>query len=178
MENLEKFIHENRESFDTEVPGLHVWANIDREMDAQAAPRIVWMRRLKVAAAVAALVVVSCIIGFKMGSSAAEAKSLADISPEYADMEKYFNREINEKMARLASYQQDGFVRPDIQELDAVYEGLKKELEQAPTGEEDKVVQAMINNYQMKIDILEHVLDKVQTTEQTNLKTEENEVSL
>ena len=81
-------------------------------------------------------------------------------------------------MATLASYRQDGFVRADFQELDAIYEELKQELEKAPAGNEEQVIQAMINNYQTKIEILERVLEKVQSTGQTNLKTEENEVSI
>lgn len=178
MDNLEKFIIENRSDFDTAVPGLKAWANIDRQLDAKGAPRIVWMGRLRVAAAVALLVAASCIIGFKVGANSTEARALADISLEHAEMEQYFNKQINEKMARLASYEQDGFVKPDLEDLDAVYEELKKDLQQAPTGTEDQIVQAMIINYQTKIEILEQVLEKVQTTEQTNLKTEENEVSI
>ena len=178
MDNLEKFILEHRREFDREVPGLKVWANIDRELDAKRPVRIVWMRRLKVAAAAAVLIAVSCIIGFQAGTKSVEAKALADISPEHAEMEQFFNEQINEKMAQLVSYRQDGFVRPDLQDLDAVYEDLKKELQDAPVGSEEVVIQAMINNYQTKIDILEQVLDKVKTTEQTNLKTEGNEVSI
>lgn len=178
MDNLEKFILENRPAFDREVPALKVWANIDRELDAKRPGRIVWMRYARVAAAAAVLVAVSCYIGFQAGAQTSEARALADISPEHAEMEQYFNSQINEKMAQLASYKQDDFVRPDLQELDAVYENLKTELEEAPAGSEDKVIQAMINNYQSKIDILELVLDKVKTTGQTNLKTEENEVSI
>lgn len=175
MDNLEKFILQNRPSFDTAVPGLKVWAEIDRRLEQQTKPRIIRMKLLRFAAAAAVLVAVSCVIGFQAGSKSAAARALADISPEHADMERFFKSEINEKMAQLASYEQDGFVRPDLDELDAVYEDLKKELELAPVGSEEKVIQAMIDNYQTKIKILEQVLDKVQTTEQTNLKNEENE---
>ncbi|HFA49487.1 MAG TPA: hypothetical protein ENJ95_10785 [Bacteroidetes bacterium] len=178
MDNLEKFILENRAAFDSEVPSLKVWSNIDRKLDGRPKPRIVWMRRLRAVAAVAILLVIASVIGFKMGASSAGAKSLADISPEYEEMEQYFNQQIHEKLAQLASYKQDGFVKKDFQELDAVYEDLKKELQNVPEGSEEKVIEAMIGNYQTKINILEQVLEKVQTTGQTNLKTEENEVSI
>ncbi len=178
MDQLEKYIHENRPAFDAEVPNLRVWANIDRELDKQARPKIIWLQRLRAVAAVAIITVTACVIGFKMGSASAEARSLADISPEYAEMERYFNEEIQQKMAQLVSYRQDGFVRADFQDLDAVYEDLKQELEKAPVGSENQVIQAMINNYQTKIEILEQVLEKVETTEQTNLKTEDNEISI
>jgi len=178
MDQLEKFIHKNRPAFDSEIPNLKVWANIDRQLGRQSKPRVVWMRRVRAAAAIAVLLVAACAIGFKMGSDSVEAKSLADVSPEYAEMEDYFKEQVNEKMAQLVSYKQDDFVRVDIQEMDSVYEELKLELEKAPAGSEQQVIQAMISNYQTKIDILEQVLEKVETTEQTNLKTEENEVSI
>ena len=178
MDQLEKFIRENRSAFDTEVPTLKVWANIDKQIDKRPRPKIVWIRRLAAIAAVAILAVTACVIGFNMGTASAEARSLADISPEHAEMETYFNDQIQKKMAKLVSYKQDGFVQSDFQELDAIYEDLKQELLKAPAGNEEQVIQAMINNYQTKIDILEKVIEKVQTTGQTNLKTEENEVSI
>ena len=178
MDRLEKYIHENRQAFDTEVPNLKVWANIDRQLDQRPKPKVVWMRRLRAIAAVAILAITACVIGFKIGTSTVETRSLADISPEHEEMERYFNQQIENKMATLASYKQDGFVRADFQELDAIYTELRNELEKAPAGNEDQVIQAMIKNYQTKIDILEQVLEKVQTTEQTHLKTEENEVSI
>ena len=178
MDNLEKFIVENRQAFDREVPSLEVWSKIDQQLEKAPKPKIVWIRRIRAVAAVAATVVLATVIGFRMGASSAEASSLSDISPEHAEMERYFNEQIQTKMAQLVSYQQDGFVRSDFKELDAIYEDLKSELEQVPVGGEEQVVQAMINNYQTKLEILEHVLEKVQTTGQTNLKTEGNEVSL
>ncbi len=180
MDQLEKFIRENRTAFDTEVPSLRVWANINKQIDKRPQPKIIWMRRLRSIAAIAILAVTACVIGFKMGTASAEARSLADISPEHAEMERFFNKQIEEKMVKLASYEQDGFVKADFQELDVIYEELQQELEKIPAGtiNEDRVIQAMISNYQTKIDILEQVLEKVQTTGQTNLKTEENEVSI
>lgn len=178
MENLEKFILEHREDFDREVPPLKVWANIDRELDAKRGGRIVWMKYVRVAAAAAVLVAVSCYIGFQAGAKSDAAQALSDFSPEHAEMERYFNEQINAKMAQLVSYQQDEHVKPDLQELDAVYDELKAELKDAPVGGEQKVIEAMINNYQTKLDILEHVLNKVNTTEETNLKTEEDEISI
>ncbi|MEZ4961162.1 MAG: hypothetical protein R2830_15150 [Saprospiraceae bacterium] len=178
MDNLEKFILEHRSGFDSAVPGLKVWAEIDRKLEQKPPHRVVWMKRLRMAAAIAILLTTGGVMGAYLCSPSKEAKSLADVSPEHAEMEQYFNTQIHDKMAQLASYRQDGYVKPDLQELDSLYNELQLDLENAPPGKEEQVVQAMINNYQTKIDILEQVLEKVQTTNPTNLKTEENEVSL
>lgn len=178
MDNLEKYIRENRESFDTGLPGLEVWAKIDRSLERSPSRRIVWMKRLRVAASIVVLLAAGGAIGAHLNSTSNKVDSLAGVSPEYAEMERYFSSQVTEKMAKLAAYRQDGFVRGDIQDLDAVYEDLKTELKDAQPGTEEQIIQAMIENYQTKIDILEQVLEKVQTTKSTNLKTEGDEISL
>jgi hypothetical protein len=178
MDNLEKFILEHRSEFDTAVPDLRVWSEIDRKLERKPLRKVVFMRRLRIAAAVAVLLVAGGVMGAYLATPEKEVKSLADISPEHAEMEQYFNTQINEKMAQLAAYRQDGFVKADLQELDSLYSDLQQDLKSAQPGSEEQVIQAMIINYQTKIDILEQVLEKVQTTDPTNLKTEENEVSI
>ncbi len=179
MDNLERFILENRESFDNEVPGLRVWAGIDKHLEHRPSPRIVWMKRLRIAASVALLLMAGGAAGaYLAGPSSSKVKSLADISPEHAEMERYFNTQIQDKMALLASYEQNAYVKEDIRELEALYEQMKLELSNAPEGAQEKIIQAMINNYQTKIDILERVLEKVQTTIPSNSKTADNEYSI
>jgi hypothetical protein len=136
------------------------------------------MKRLRVAAAIALLVTGGGVIGAYLANSGQEVKSLADVSPEHAEMERYFNTQVSEKMAQLTSYQKDQDVQGDLQELDSMYEQLQRELKDAPPGAEEKIIQAMINNYQTKIDILEQVLEKVKTINPTNSKTAENEISI
>ncbi|MCF8245729.1 MAG: hypothetical protein K9J37_14130 [Saprospiraceae bacterium] len=182
MDNLEKFIRENRPDFDSGVPSLDVWANLDRHLDRQRpSARVVWMKRLRVAAAVLVLVTAGGFGGAYLTNSSKSVESLADVSPEHAEMERYFNTQVEEKLAKLASYKQDGIVKADIQELDETYNQLKHELENAPEGAEEKIVQAMIETYQTKINILEQVLEKVEKvnpTNPTNLNSANNEVSL
>lgn len=179
MDDLEKFILENRAQFDTEIPSLRVWGGIDRQLQQKpAAGRVVWLKRLQVAAAAAFLVAAGSTLSIYLANSAREVKSLGDISQEYAEMEYFFNNQVTEKMAQLADYRQDSFVKTDIQELDARYEQLKEELREAPPGTEEKIIQAMIKNYQTKIDILEQVLEKVKTTNSANSKTTGNEISI
>ena len=38
MDNLEQFIRENQEKFDSEIPSLSVWAAIDRSVSQAPAP--------------------------------------------------------------------------------------------------------------------------------------------
>ena len=140
--------------------------------------RVVWMKRLRLAAAVALLLTAGGVIGAYLTNSSKSVESLADVSPEHAEMERYFSSQVEEKLAKLATYKQDGMVKSDIQELDETYEQLKLELQNAPTGADEKIIQAMIETYQTKISILEQVLEKVENVNPTTINTTENEVSL
>ncbi len=179
MSNLEKFILENRADFDADVPSLNVWANLDRHLDHQRPTmRLVWMKRLRAAAAVLVLLMAGGAVGAYLTNQSKSVESLADVSPEHAEMERYFSSQVQEKLAKLASYKQDGVVKADIKELDESYEQLRQELQDAPEGAEEKIIQAMIETYQTKINILEQVLEKVESVNPTTINSAENEVSL
>lgn len=179
MSNLEKFIQENRAEFDSAVPSLEVWAKLDQHLDRQRPMgKVVWMRRLRAAAAVLLLLAAGGAMGAYLTNQGKAVNSLSDVSPEHAEMEQYFSSQVEEKLAKLANYHQDGVVKADLAELDQAYEQLKKELETAPTGADEKIIQAMIETYQTKINILEQVLEKVERVNPTLDKTAENEVSL
>jgi hypothetical protein len=179
MSNLEKFILENRADFDTGVPSLAAWSNIDRQLDRQRpAVRVVWMKRLRAAAAVLVLLLAGGAAGAYLTNQSRAVESLADVSPEHAEMERYFHSQVEEKMAKLASYKQDGVVKADLEELDETYEQLQQELKDAPIGAEEKIIQAMIETYRTKISILEQVLEKVESVNPSTINATENEVSL
>ncbi|MAT55109.1 MAG: hypothetical protein CMN32_11560 [Saprospirales bacterium] len=178
MDKLEKFIHENRQQFDSEVPDLSIWSNIQEKLDEKPAPRVRWIRRLRVAAAVLALLFAGGAMGVYWSSSQNNVTALADVSPEYAEMQQYYDQQIQSKLAQLASYNQADAVVTDIDELDEIYRELQEELKNTPAGNREQVVQAMIENYKAKIDILEQVLQKLQLLDSTSPKSAGNEVSI
>jgi hypothetical protein len=136
------------------------------------------MKRLRAAAAVLVLLLAGGAAGAYLSNQDGTVESLADVSPEHAEMERYFSSQVEEKMAKLASYKQDGVVKADLKELDETYEQLRQELKDAPVGAEEKIIQAMIETYQTKISILEQVLEKVESVNPSTINAAENEVSL
>jgi acetyl-CoA carboxylase carboxyltransferase component len=178
MDKLEQFITQNRDTFDDAVPSLKVWAEIDKELDQQKgqARRVFLWRSLRAAAAVVALLLIGGYGGMYYQQQVASTEiTLSDIAPEYAEMEEYYTTQVNLRMQQLADYRHTDAVEPDLQQLDEVLQELQQELKNAPVGGEEQVINAMINNYKTRLDILERVLEKIQSTNQ-NLKTETDEV--
>ena len=187
MERLEKFVIQNRDELDMAVPSLKVWAEIDKNLERKSAkPRSLW-GFVRVAAAVVILLGVGSMIGVNLSESNSVA-GLAEVAPEYADLEHYYNSQIDKKVKQLASYRHDVYVQEDLRQLDEVFTELRNELEIAPKGAEEKIIQMMIENYETKIAILERVLEKIQSvtpghdTHEDNdleqIKSESDEVSL
>ena len=179
VDRLEQFVGKNRTAFDREVPNLKVWAAIDEALETQGPAtriRTMW-RALRVAASVVILLTLGGLIGmytYKY-TYTRELPTLAKIAPEYAELEQYYTAQVNNRMQELSRINQEATVQPDIQQLDDLYKELQLELDNAPKGSEEQIIQAMIRNYQIKLDILERVLEKIQTT---NPQTAENETSI
>ena len=129
-DQLEKFINENRAAFDGEIPGLNVWAQIDQTLtqrDQHQARRFRLWKNIRVAAAVLVLMVFGGLIGSYITqiSMGTPPENLAQVSSEYAEMEQYYQKEIQEKYAQVVRYDQAETVKPDLDQLDTIMEELK-----------------------------------------------------
>ena len=167
MDNLEQFIRDNREEFDTAVPSLKIWAELDKKLPQpevkKEAKRISIRRFLSIAAAVTLLIGFGVGIGFSLAPSPDQgAITLSDLSPEYAEVEQYYATQVNSKLARLASYKA---ITPDIQadladvaELDQWMQDLQKELSIVPKSKEEAVVNDIIDLYKTKVAIFRKII--------------------
>ncbi len=179
-DNLEQFIQAHREDFDQEIPGLNVWANIDQTLSQQKThtiKRIHLWKSLRIAAAVLVLMVMGGFIGsyitqIQLGNI---PENLTQISPEYAEMEQYYQQQIQDKYTQLVNYEQADVVKPDLDQLDTIMEELRTELVEAPQGSEEQIIENLIQSYQTKIDILSRVLERIQMTNPKTLKTDDDE---
>jgi len=173
-DNLDKFISENRSEFDNRKPSKDLWSAIDRELDQKGkktARRIPIWRYARVAAAAVLLISMGVFIGKNMNNSTAEIVALEDQFPEYFEAEQYYQKEVNSKVAQLANYSHDATINDDLKQLDKTYEELKKELSDTPKDQQEQIINAMITNYRTKLSILERVLERIQSTNQENLNT-------
>ena len=160
-DRFENFIKQNRDQFDQKIPSLKVWADIEKRLDPPKAKRISLSRIVGIAASVIILLGVGAFLGQQFMSTSPDTPTLAEISPEYGQMENNLQKRINQKRAQLASYNYDDSVNEDLQDLDETLEELRAELKNVPKGSEEQIVQAMIKNYETKIKILEIVLEKI-----------------
>jgi hypothetical protein len=186
---LEDFIRCHRADFDTAIPAAGAWSGIaeqlapDRRDDkpTRSMPlRISWQRQLLRVAASVGLLIVGIGIGMWYmrpdgGFSQDSTASLSRVSPEYAEMEQFYQRDIAvkyQKVTQVAGQQQE-VITQDLQQLDQAMAELRYELEQAPPGNREQIVRAMIDNYKTKVSMLERVLEYIEPAESPQQKTED-----
>ncbi len=174
-DRLENFILDHRDSFDDQVPDLRVWAAIDKELSVDDKPevKIRPLRRfLSVAAAIALLLTIGAAIGLQMGKQHTVNQL---VSTEFQEMQSFYDAQIRSKRNKLASYSHSTIVQEDLEQLEGFLQELRAELEVAPEESRDQIINAMIRNYQTRLEILERVLIKIESTNQKNSKSEKDE---
>ena len=154
--NLEQFVQENRPAFDSEKPPTFVWENVEKNLPRK---RIRMYRVLRMAAAILLILGLGIVIGRFAGQPSKTELALSDISSEYAELENFYTQKINQKINLLKDREPDEKALADIKELEQEFEALKRELN-ATNAKDEQIIQAMIENYRTKIDILERVLNR------------------
>ncbi|NNE30499.1 MAG: hypothetical protein HKN16_12745 [Saprospiraceae bacterium] len=173
-DRLEKFISENREAFDDKMPSRELWDKIESQLPREAKVRKFNWRSLSIAATFLLLVGLVGFFAFQSGKQQGVAMTLAEVSPEYAEAEQYYQTEIQNKLVLLASHNPDEEITRDLSEMEAFMQELKIEFQNINTNEREIVVQEMIKNYRSRLDFLERVLEKL-STHSSPTKIEKNE---
>lgn len=184
-DKLEKYVLDQRERFDDLEPDPGIWDRIETRKPKVI--RIDWKGISWKAAAVAAIFIASYFFhdymasrkegmqGF-MAENSGEAGS--PILQELIEAEAYYTSMINlkkEEVFRLTSNSPDiqKEIDTEMVELDKVFEELKDDLKDNADNEE--VIEAMIQNYRIKLDILEEMLYRLkQSHESQNTGKDEN----
>ncbi len=184
---LELFVQQHRDEFDLKEPSSKLWEQIadnlppDKE---KSAPRMVSLQLVLRIAAMVIVVLGAALLLFFQASDNSEIRlkgrsiALHDISPELAEVEQHYIALIAAKLVTLkssnilngADYQS---LIHEMEALDKDYEELKKELRNSL--DKEKVIEAMIQNYRLRLKILEKMLQQIQKESESDLKSEKED---
>ena len=175
-DKLKSHINENRSEFElyqTDTEGI--WSEIEDALDKNKPNQFKWRTVLKIAASIILVFVVG-ILAIRYADNTRKYKdgfSLSEISPELAEAEFYYSRLVDEKFALIRSNndQLDPLITQEFEVLDSAYQDLKNDLKDNMDNEE--VINAMIQNYRIKLQILEQILDNMERNEDKETKDEE-----
>lgn len=119
------------------------------------------------------------LVGFWMGSNQQNnSLDMRDFSPQMAETQNYFVATINQELKELEKYRSldtEIIIEDALDELEELEDSYKSFVEDLnKNGYEKRIIQQMINNYQQRLEILENVLQQIETLKNTN-NTQNNE---
>ena len=179
-DTIENLFDNLKHEFDVEEPTENHEKRFMKKLNNQdivavnTSKRNLWKPFIGIAASIAILVTV--FVGTQPEET---ANDLASISPEMAETQNFFTSTIATELIKLEKESNpemklliaDAMVQ--IQRLEKEYNSLKEDLSES--GNDKRVIYAMISNFQNRIDILQNTLKQIENVKQ--LKNTQNENS-
>jgi hypothetical protein len=187
-DNLERFVRDNREAFDDKEPTSDLWLKIEAGLDKQMPDRgnpfravhrnsglpggqqIGWPSlNWRVAASIAVLLLAGCFYYVNHQYGVAQQPLLVAASPVYAKEVVQYTRLIDDKRAELKQMTENNpdlyqEFSADLDRLEKSYRSLKADFPKNPNQE--VLIQAMIQNLQFQINLLNEQLRVIQRIKQ------------
>jgi ABC-type cobalt transport system substrate-binding protein len=163
MDRLEEYIRKNRDDLDIYKPSPVLWRRIKEDLNTGKKPARRW---LSIAATVAVIIGTSLIF-YQIGKMS-ERRDLLSASgsdgtarQQLKEAEAYYNNQINalyhEATPLLtANPELEQELNSDLLRIDSIYKDLREDLKDNIANQE--VVEALIQNYMIRIKILEDML--------------------
>ncbi|MFC2098709.1 hypothetical protein ACFLTA_08140 [Bacteroidota bacterium] len=175
-DRLEQFISENRDQFDLHEPDEKLWAGIESSVQQKKTFRIGWKAVMWRAAAVLIIFGASFVLQEFLHqrrdvvSERTGSKILKEI-PELQEAKIYYTSLLDDKIRQIEPLIDENpelgeTLQQDLSELDSIYNELQKDLRDNIAN--DEIVEAMIQNYILKIQILEDLLEYMEETSKNN----------
>lgn len=178
-DNIDKLFGELKGEFDIDSPGqghenrfLEKLKGDDLTDITEKSSRLNWKPFLAIAASL--VICFSVFIGI---NTEPEVMDLASVSPELSETQDFFTATIETELKKL-NQENSPLTRKIIEDALKSIESLEKEYEDlkislTENGNDQRVIYAMINNFQSRIDILNNVLEEIENIKQLNIITDE-----
>ncbi|TGV03325.1 hypothetical protein [Flavivirga rizhaonensis] len=179
--SIDQLFKEHENDFDIETPESNHTERFLHKLNKQSGlqsikvgkqRRRLWKPLIGVAASV--ILLITLFIGSQQETNYRE---LASVSPKMAETEDFFTSTIAEELSKIKNENspkaqaliQDTMARIKVLEKD--YESLKIDL--TVSGDDRRVIYAMISNFQNRIDILQNALEQIEKIKQLNNRSHE-----
>jgi septal ring factor EnvC (AmiA/AmiB activator) len=178
-DKLEQFIKDNKNDFDSEFNPENSWSKIESKISKKKSKsNSVWM----MAASIVLLLSLGWLIydRSQLTDKINELEKLSVNNRPYSEIESYYQRNIEEKtmLVNHISAEKNIEVNTELKSLNKKYEELKAKVTEQ--GGHPQLVNALIQNLQTQIEILEQQLSILQDIQEysQNDKNENNEISI
>jgi CHASE3 domain sensor protein len=176
MDNLEKHIRDNRPEFDRYEPSPEIWNRVSGRISLRRKHVIKWLS----AAAIVTVVIGTAFVLFTANQKKGAAYNAANTrEPGLNETEMYYNTMANtlyRQAVPLMTMQPDieKELRSGMAHIDSICMDIKKDLKDNVDNQE--VIEALIQNYRIKINLLEEMLNLLKKNENSTEKIKSHEM--
>jgi len=172
MDSLERFVKENRKNLDRYEPSDRVWEQIEGQ-------KILISRKLIISVSAAAILFVVISSAMLLYTSAQRKTRMSGIPGELREMEYFYNSMastlyLKAKPMLTGHPEIEKELENDLQRIDKICIEIKRDLNDNVDNQE--VIEALIQNYIIKIHILEDMLRILNENEDNTEKQKDNEL--
>ncbi|MCJ7447870.1 MAG: hypothetical protein MUO72_09265 [Bacteroidales bacterium] len=183
MKTIDEIIRSNRDFFEDEEPSEGHLERFNRKLEMRfhtgGIRRSIVPYLLK-AAVVTLLVTLSSLWTWDHFIRPDRNRmTLGDVSPQYKEVENYYIHQVNLMENEIGTVnlsnnpEQMDMLRIEMKSMDSVYVQLQKELNANPNDE--RIINAMIEHYQTKVEVLSFVVNQLKAIRNENQNTSEDE---
>jgi len=179
MKDLDNIIQENRSEFDSFEPSDGHFERFEQKLkEFNKKEKTFTIGYILKAAVVAILVILSGLWVYdNFESRTNNGIALNEISPEYGEVEMYYTHLVNQKYSEINQCEtldstQKGMLMYELGEMDSIYANLKNDLRTNPNDQ--RVINAMIQHYQLKVEVMNQILQQLQQAQNINKHKSEN----
>ena len=187
-DKLEQFVRNNAEDFNSLEPPVMAWDSIGKELPVSKHVTVRKMFPYAWKAAAAVLIFASAWLlndytDYKKSSNDVSSSSVVT-NPELtelSDAEAYYTSQISSKQVELAAYAKEHpeiieDLKKEFSEMDKSKAELKKDL--AESNADEKVIEAIIMSYRVKLEILDQMLTELRKSKEGNENQKTVEINL
>ncbi|PUZ24313.1 hypothetical protein GA0116948_10798 [Chitinophaga costaii] len=168
---FESFVRHHRHAFEEGGPDAKVWSALEKTFPAKPSGGIVRSMQhhwLKIAVVLVLLINVGVLIKMFVFDKPVASETVVNnnaVAPSAQDAQAYYASQIEQKLQAIRQFPQDQLgldsaAQAELQLRNSTYEALQKELKANPGNE--RIHAALIQYYQLKVELLDRILDELQ----------------
>jgi len=173
MDNLEKYIRDNRDNWNDRETPANAWERVEKELESESPKESNisgWPKMLMVLIGIG--IAVTLFFVLKSADPVVGENELLQFAAtsEYQETEQYYRSTIELNLVTLKNLTSDATLLEDLGQLDEIEKELRTEYTLAQGAYKEEILHALIINHQTKLGLLERMLEEIK-----NMKNENDE---
>ena len=177
MIDFEKHIRDQRSELDSDLPREGHEARFMKKLERRPRRKIHLRHGLQIAASIAVILASAFVLvqQNKSGSKVADTEMPAAV----LEADDYYSSQVNLRYEQIRQFdfessEEKAVLLDELKDLDTYHQQLMNDLEANP--DDDRVISALIRHYQMKLEVMDQIIDQLNQfkTEMNNNDEKEN----